>query len=391
MIDIAAIEQHLSQQGRFCLVDWLLADNVLFYADYESWRYGQRDNLDDVLQLDNDALLGLIVEANKHCNSLGLVAEVQAYHRWDSDRDTVLSISEDEYKNQQLSQLWMRPQDQPQLDLFMDNSAQMAENALLDALAGRQFQPAQTQLESLSELNAECSRLGGYQDLINYGLHMVDNPIIDPDALDAERQGLIEEVSPLALDVLGRLARDYLSFAWRRLADGLMPLAFDPTRPGYHASSALLEIPDYAAVVACLKNDDNLFQQPLLLERLALGLNALHKDENALVIWCLMMEVDASYTETALDRLRAHKVNTFWQDFWELNDDWPCELFPAYLLARRPSLLHYLDDLPDLRSPASEAMVSLLKLRQKQEDEIPARSVLKGISPELLSVYLGCR
>ena len=52
MIDIATIDEYLSRQGRFCLIDWLLTDNFLRYADYEAWRYGELKNLEDLLQFD---------------------------------------------------------------------------------------------------------------------------------------------------------------------------------------------------------------------------------------------------------------------------------------------------------------------------------------------------
>jgi len=391
MIDIATIEQHLSAQGRFCLIDWLLADSQLFYTDYEAWRYGQRENLDEVLQLNDEALQALIEDTDQHCLALGLAAESQDFYRWDGDQRVVLTVSEDEQLNQQLSQRWMRPQDQPQLDLFMDNSAQMAESALLEALGGRQFDSAQTLLQNLSELNPECTRLGGYQDLINYGLHMAANPHIDLEAVDAELQGLKQEVLPLAQEVLNQVARDYLSYAWRRLANSLNDHPFDSDHPELHTSFALMEVPDYPAAVSCLKVDPQLYQQPLLLERLAHSYNALHQDEQALVIWCLLMELDLDFAERALDRSRSHKVHTFWQDFWEVSDDWSLGLFPAYLLARRPSLAHYLKEFPPLELPASKAMVGLIEQKLNQADEIPARKAVNAVSPELLSVYLGRR
>ena len=120
----------------------------------------------------------------------------------------------------------MKPQDVPQLDLFMDNTVVVTENQLRDALSSRQFDPARQQLTKLSKLNPEHPQLGCYQDLINYGRHCQSNSDIDQQQIAAEMAGLQQEVLPLARDVLGQSARDYIAFAWRRLADNMNNIIF---------------------------------------------------------------------------------------------------------------------------------------------------------------------
>ena len=251
MIDIAAVDSYLSRQGRFCLIDWLLADNFLHYADYEAWRYGELKNLDDVVRFDLATLQALIDATDAHCRDLGLTPEQQEFFRWDGNHRILLMASEDSKQNIALTQYWLRPGDRPQLDLFLDNSVQIAENALLEALTARRFDSADSRLQNLSELNPECTRLGGYQDLINYGRHMLANPEISEQAVDAELQGLQQEVLPLVQEVMGPAARDYLAFAWRRLSIAMQGIPFNPQQPWRHTSSALLEIPDHAAIIEC--------------------------------------------------------------------------------------------------------------------------------------------
>jgi len=389
MIDIATIERYLSQQGRFCLLDWLLSDNHLLYSDYEAWRYGQRDSLDNMMQFDQKILPGLLLDVEKYCRELGLVADPQVYFRWNEDEKVVLVASEVDQRNQQLTQIWLRPQDQPQLDLFLDNSAQVAESALLESLGGRQFKTAQKRLQKFSELNSECGRLGGYQDLINYGLHMLANARIEAVDLHGELKGLKQEVRPLALDILGQRARDYLSFAWRRMAESLRGLPFDPVQPEYHVSFMLFQIPDYPAVIESLQCVENLNQHPVLLERLALSHGALHQNEAALLAWCQLMECDADFAEGSMEQHRWRMVYSLWQDFWEVSDHWNIQLFPAYVLARRSDLIHAFTSAPLLQHPASRAMAELLLHRMERRDEVSARAILRSISPELLAVFLG--
>jgi hypothetical protein len=105
-------------------------------------------------------------------------------------------------------------------------------------------------------------------------------------------------------------------------------------------------------------------------------------------LWCHLLELDADYAEQALQGYQSHRVHSLWQDFWDIEDDWSTGLFPAYLLARLPGLLHYLQNFPPLQLPASKAMVALLRRRLAGRDEISARRELQAISPELLAVYL---
>ena len=388
MINIAIIDQQVAQHGRFCLVDWLLGDNLLYYSDYEDWRYGKQEFLSDKIQLTKDALVTLLDSAGKYCQSLGLISESQEFVCWDAEQSIQLRANKNATYHQQLTQRWLRPQDQPQLDLFMDNSAQLAEAEVLSALVSRQFELAQRLLQKLSEINPESTRLGGYQDLINYGLHMVSNSEIAEDAISAEEEGLKLEVVKLAQEILGNDSRDYLSFAWRRLANNFSRFQFDSTRPDLHASAALMAIPDYAAAVESLNLTPELYDQPELLSRLAQCYHALHKTDNAFVVWCLMIEKDQEFTASVIDDNQSLPINAIWQDFWELEGEWEESLFPSYVLLRNPALVHSLNHFPSLSHVASEAVIELLKVRARGDDEIEVRAELQRVNPMLLKVYL---
>jgi hypothetical protein len=41
MLDLISIEKLLGRQNNFCVLDWLLAENLLAYSAYEQWRQGQ--------------------------------------------------------------------------------------------------------------------------------------------------------------------------------------------------------------------------------------------------------------------------------------------------------------------------------------------------------------
>lgn len=388
MLTIAHIDQQLSQQGKFCLIDWLLSENLLHYATYEDWRYGRADTLEPEIQLDPEALVDLMAAAETHCRALGLSSEAQDYYRW-SEGGGLLQASKRREHHDALTDQWLRSQDLPQQDLFMDNADVVAENQLRDALAGRQFDQAQQQLQQLVGLNTQHPHLGTYQDLVNYGQHMRASPRIHGgQALEAELRGLQEEVLPLAREVLGQAARDYLAHAWYRLADSLDGRDFDPDSPDLHRSFALLQIPDWPQLGDCLDSVTSLYQEPTLIARLADTRTALQRGDAAVLTWCVMMEHFGDAAEAAIEARGQSTITQLWQDFWEYDDNWSNDEFPGFVLARHPDLLHQLQAIPGLERPASQAMIALLQCRRAGDDEIAARKRLQDISPALLRAYL---
>lgn len=391
-LSIATIDQHLSRQGSFCMIDWLLSQNLLQYPQFEAWRYGNRKHLDDALELDRSALRGLLSDAEEHCTALGLSSETQDFHHWQSEHPVRLSASDDATIHRRLTQQWLRPVDRPQLDLFMDNAAVVTENHLREALSNRRFDDAERHLEELSALNSSHAQLGRFQDLVNYGRHMSINPHIDEPGLTAELDGLQQEVEPLAREVLGPCARDYLAFAWRRLAANL-PESNAPQTPRLHRSYALAQIPDWAAVRDCLQPPSAICRQPELLERLALACGALRQTEEALLLWCVLFERHTEYAENAIDDQPIPLLDTLWQDFWELGETRNIEItsawFSAYLIACRPGLRHHLKKAPPLQQPATQAMLTVIEASLTQTDEIAARKQLKVVNPALLALYIG--
>lgn len=395
MTDIATIDTSLSQAGQFCLLDWLLSQNFLPYGDYEDWRYGRNESLDAYWSVPVEDLRALAQQARAHCLELRLQSEPQAFYRWDGDHTRPLVLSRESDLNDLLGTRWLRPADMPQMDLFMDNTAAIAEKDVQLCLAGRQFGAAQEALEQLIQYNPGHSRLGVYQDLINYGRHASTPGPIANDALGAELAGLQREVEPLAREVLGLNARDFLAFAWRRLAEAMREEVFDSQKPEHHRSFALLQIPDWQALQTCLEADASLYQHPRLMAHLALSY--LHNQDvgRSLLMWGLLFERFAEEGELLIGEQGGALVQ-YWDDFLAFDDQWPSHCFLGYLLIQQPGLVHLLDKLPQqplsgMASKVSEAVAQLVSVRLAEQDEREARALLKEVCPEMLRCYMNKR
>ncbi len=389
---IATVEQHLSQQGSYCLLEWLLQQNLLAYSTYEAWRYGQIETLDTVLDISNDELQNVIIKTELYGKALALVAEQHDYFRWAENSQKRLVSSTTLATHRALTQHWLRTQDLPQLDLFMDNSAVICENEIQAALAGRQFELAQQKLQRLTNLNAKHSKLGSYQDLVNYGLHMQNCAVVDGGLLANEIVALEQEVMPLTNETLGSNARDYIAFAWRRLSQSAQTIPYESQQIKLHSSYALMQIPDWAAALSALSQEPTLFTSAPLLQRFAICHERLHHHNEALIVWCLLFECDSNAAEAACEAKVSPRLWALWQDFWDINDGGAKSFFPAFVFIKNPGLIHHLDKFPAFSTNSSKAMIHLAKIYIEGGDEIDARNALQNISPALLRLYLnGCK
>ena len=76
-IDLYSVENHFSTNGNFCLLDWLIAANHLDYAEYDKWRNGEIDVLDNCIKLNTDELGTAVNGAEELCLRLKLTASAK--------------------------------------------------------------------------------------------------------------------------------------------------------------------------------------------------------------------------------------------------------------------------------------------------------------------------
>src|SRR5690606_13149937 len=116
--------------------------------------------------------------------------------------------------------------------------------------------------------------LGRLETLVLYGKHVAPGEAIDAVALADELAGLEADIAPLALDLLGGKARDYLAPAWQRLARSLTQDVAAGLSSLPHASYAWAQIPDWSKVQESIVATPSYEGRAELLQRLSLALHA---------------------------------------------------------------------------------------------------------------------
>ncbi|WP_394201427.1 hypothetical protein [Marinagarivorans algicola] len=390
MIDITAIDNHLGQHGQFNLLDWILAKNLVSYSNYEQWRYGKSSYLSPAMQLDKKQLHALIKASNTLCKKLKLCNEFQPLIAWDNQQQKSLKIDSDSTIQEAFCQRWLRPQDVPQLDLFMDNAAIVAENTLCNALTHRQFDVAHTLITTLTELNPNNPTLGEYQGLLLYSQHITQNTLIAPETLSSELAGLEDEVVPIARHVLGHGARDYLAVAWQRIARQQQGAPYNPRQPKHHASYALAQIPDWQSVSQVLLNDPSTFEHVELIARLADAFYALNDNAKSRFCWVLACERYPQAAEAIIEATQPMSVLPLWEDYCDANnDDWPESFFASFILAREPALLYQSEYFPAFNQTSTQLVANLMHKKLAGDDEINARQHIQHYSHVLLNIVMG--
>ena len=396
---IADIDNQLSETGQFSLPEWLLDQNLLPYARYEAWRYGELNSLTEALGWDKEQLQQLLKAAASGCGKLKLQAEPLDYFAWTTEQKP-LKLSADISEANALASVWRRPEDMPQMDLFMDNSAVVGENTLQLNLAARQFNKAQQSLKKLTDLNPRNAKLGAYQDLLNYGLHMEASPNIDWQDYPAELDGLLREVAPLAKETLKALSRDYLANGWRRLA-GNSPGVIDANSSWQLSPAfALSQIPDWSAVLMELKKNASTYQHPELLCLLANGYFYSDEPQLGYFVWGQIAERFPEFAETAIGKHELAKKHVLltetWDAFLAFDEHWPSQWFLGYLLIARPGLVHLMDQLPQtvsdpIKSSVNQTVLQLVQAKIRDEDQKLLRAQLKSAAPSLLKFFMNKR
>ncbi|MGL6159231.1 hypothetical protein [Microbulbifer sp.] len=386
--DAAAVEAQLLARGAFTSVQWLLDCGALTFAGYEDWRRGGLPTLEAAVACDRDQLLARLRGAEAAARALKLVAEPQPFYSWGDESGRELRPSRDAELARLLGGRWLRPQDAPQLDLFMDGGAAGSENELLQALAERQWRIAEDSYQQLCQLAPDNPHLGGYETLLLYGRHMGANAAVED--YEEELDALETEIAPLARDLLRDRARDYLALAWQRLATAGVAGEFDPQQPKRHPSFAWARAGDWPRVIESLRAVDGFETRPLLLARLATALWQTRRREPALLVWCHLFEVAPEFAEESAEDDRG-PLAELWRDFGELPEELSAEHFSPWLLLREPGLAHHFEgtEFPTPRGRATAAVCRLLALRARGEPETAARQALQAEAPALLKIYLG--
>lgn len=376
-----SVDQLLLEQGEYLPLEFLLAQGRLMYADYETWRAGGVV-LDELLFGDRRQIVQDLAAAAAYAQALGLVAMPLSYTRWGGADP--LRVSQDPALSPLLHAGYQKPQDRPQLDLFMDNIGVGLVNGIAAALGRRDPAEAARLLEQLYRADPGHSRLGGLERLVDAALTL-DVAVTDP---GAEIAILERELLPLSEDLLGNRGRHFLVPLWRRLHQSLAAHGFDVSHPECHQSYTAIGMQDWAQALAAVEAEAAWRCQPVLLQRHAQACTHLRRASDALLdLFALCWQFPAQ--AAAVAGVAAADTRRAWELFRELDPELPIASFPAWLLLLRPAAINWLPQ-PDSSQPPSYQLIYRLQASPDgaSAENVRLRAELKALDADLFRHFI---
>ncbi|GMQ87534.1 MAG: hypothetical protein BMS9Abin08_0738 [Gammaproteobacteria bacterium] len=381
------VDRLLLEQGEYLPLEFLLQEGRLNYADYESWRNGELDTLDEALFGDHEHIQQQLTQAADYLQRLGWQMETATYQAWRNDHSQRLSFSQNSALDRCFHQRYHKPQDQSQLDMFTDAPATNLVNGTTRALVNRNASEARRQLESLYDTAPDHGRLGELERLVEAAENL-DAPVIDT---AADTQLLQTTLTPLAESLLGKESRNLLTPLWRRLSSALRNQPYQTAQPDMHASYTASRAMDWDIARQTVEQVPDWQADPVLLQRHARACDQLHLRRDALLSWfnlCWRFPQQSDALESSSDA----ELHRQWINFLELEPELPAQTFPAWLLLDKPGLTRILAAPHNDTTTCPASYQTLYRLQSNiadpTDEHIALRARLKQQDPVLFQHYL---
>jgi hypothetical protein len=269
----------------------------------------------------------------------------------------------------------------------------LIEAEIRNALASRRAGVAQGAIARLMQQEPGNRRIAGYLRLAQALEETTAGPGEGGAGLDpARRLDEIQEIQPLAVQLLGARSRDLLALLWTDLAGRLADRPFDPRRPRLHAAECWAAAGRWEDARAAVESDPRWRDWPELIGVHARASWQLRDVQSARCDWLRLCWQHPGSAERLLGsrELPDARLADLWSDFQDADLDLDTEDFPAWLLIRDPAWASWL---PQITAPADQRgePFRLLHWLAGHGDDIEARRALAEAHPGLLELYLKAR
>lgn len=275
-------------------------------------------------------------------------------------------------------------QDRIQLDLFFDNAAAFTESKLVSAIVDKNRQDIPDLLAKLKSSSPE--KYHQFTQLIGFEQQIAESK----ETTDGKIELLMQSVTPLAFEILGRYAHDFLTPLWQTLSAEVAGQRFDAEIPECHLSYTAFKGFQWQQVGTSIQQDQDWINQPILLFRYAEACYKLNNESGGKSKWFYLFSLFPEDAERMIELTGNRLMLVDWKSFSELDPELdPC-LFPCWMMIRKPALANY----ASVSDCASNNLLRLIKSLVSQsaneinETIIQLRSRLQRENPALFIHYM---
>ncbi len=374
------VDSILFEEGSFSPLNWMLKEGHLDYADYQNWKKGQAEFLEDHFKT---ALKEII-------SALDAVRDYVSLHKLESFRQKYISATGETLhicrssKNELIFTCIYEPaHDRMQMDLFFDSAEACVISDLITAITHKNNEDISNLMTRLDSSNPQ--KYQQYTQLL-----ALENLLAHSETSDNKKiKVLLQQLSPLAFELLGRAAHDFLTSLWRELSAEIEKRHFDFENPKCHLSFTAFKGLQWQRVLTSVESETNWVKYPVLIFRNAEACFKLNKELEGIINWFKLFNLYPEIAEGMIEETASRVMLFKWQGFSVLEPELESSLFPAWVVMNSPALAEN-STFSDNENEALKLMKSLVCETDGEISEavVNLRSQLQSHYPALFIHYM---
>jgi hypothetical protein len=320
----------LFEEGNFSPLNWLLREGHLNYSDYQHWKKGQIEYLENHFKTSSKEIISALEKVREYASLHKLESFKQKYI---SATGELLHFSRSPKHELIFTNSYEPAHDRVQMDLFFDSADACAVSGLITAIINKsvdEIPNLMTRLESSNpEKQQQFTQLMALEKKITHSGESSDKKI----------KILLQELTPLTFEILVRFSHDFLTPLWHKISEEIEHQSFDTKAPDYHLSFTAFKGYQWQQVITSIERETDWIRQPVLIFRYAEACFKLNKEREGIVNWFNLFIL---FPETAKQFIKDtcnHILLTDYQRFFELDPELESSLFPAWMVMNKPALV----------------------------------------------------
>ena len=371
----------LFEEGCFSPLNWLIREGHIDYSNYLKWKSGESLYLEDHFITPSATLIKTLEQARDYAIQLKLNPFRQAYA---STNDQELYFCRSPANNFIFNHIYEPTNDRIQMDLFLDSADICTQSDLKSAIINKRHSEVTDLLAKLETLNPD--KYQQFSQLLAFEKKVIRSRISG----DKKIAFLLQTLTPLTLELLGRFSHDFLTPLWQKISLDITDKHFDSTKPEFHLSFTASKCFQWQQVLTSIEQEKNWQEHPLLIFRYAESYFKLNKELEGITNWFhlfLLFPIDA---ENLIKNSGNHLLLADWLHFTELEPELETSLFPAWMIISKPALANNKAISTVIQNDAVLLITHLIDNKKAglNKKMIHLRAELKKSHPPLFTHYM---
>lgn len=374
------VDLMLFEEGCFSPLNWLLSEAYLDYNDYQKWKKGNIEYLEDCFKLSNTEIIAALKKAQDYASVLKLDSFKQHYS---STSNQTLHFCRLPANELIFTSIYEPARDRVQMDLFFDSAHACNLSDLITAIVDNCYSEVTEIMTRLKNSNPDK-----YEHFLR--LLALEKKISQSRTSPKKKIKFLHLLSPLASELLGRCTQDFLIPLWRSISTQIADVPFDPKDPEYHLSFTAFQGFQWQHVLISIEREKDWTKHSLLLFRYAEACFKLNREQEGIVNWFKSFILCSKTAEQLIINTCNHLLFSEWQSFSELDSGLESFLFPAWMVINKPALATH-NVISEINgNEAFQLIINLTENTEKEINEttIHLRTLLKQTNPDLFVHYM---